>query len=225
MELGGESLHLLADRGVWLPRRGVLAVSDPHFGKGAAFRAAGVAIPMGTTPRDLGRLDRLLLHSGARRLVILGDFFHSPGSRTPEVTGMLRDWRDRHPRLEVVLVRGNHDRWAGDPPQELGVRVRSEGLVEDGLRLVHDPGEAEWWDDPGPEPGTPLTLAGHLHPVVTLVRRGGRGVRLPCFWVRPGGIVLPAFGSFTGGQRVAPRLGDRIVVVADGQVTEISVPE
>src|SRR4029453_9621770 len=46
------------------------------------------------------------------------------------------------------------------------------------------------------------TLAGHLHPAVTLHGRGGDSVRLPCFWIRERLVVLPAFGAFTGGASI-----------------------
>ncbi len=49
-----------------------------------------------------------------------------------------------------------------------------------------------------------FTIAGHLHPTISL--RGPSGDRLSgrCFVAAPGLLVLPAFGSFTGGHRVTP---------------------
>ena len=42
MELAGERLLLCAERGVYWHTRRMLLVADPHFGKAASFRAAGV---------------------------------------------------------------------------------------------------------------------------------------------------------------------------------------
>lgn len=48
-----------------------------------------------------------------------------------------------------------------------------------------------------------------------------RGPRLPCFLVRPGLTILPAFGSFTGVRSVVPEAADQVFVVADGEVLPI----
>jgi metallophosphoesterase superfamily enzyme len=45
--------------------------------------------------------------------------------------------------------------------------------------------------------------------------------RLPCFWLTPRTAVLPAFGSFTGSAAVVPSPGDRVFVVADGEVLPV----
>jgi hypothetical protein len=45
-------------------------------------------------------------------------------------------------------------------------------------------------------------------------------LRLPCFWLGDEDVpahavgILPAFGSFTGMHRIAPRAGDRVFPVA-----------
>jgi metallophosphoesterase superfamily enzyme len=48
------------------------------------------------------------------------------------------------------------------------------------------------------------------------------GMRAPCFWFGSTGAVLPAFGAFTGGQRVLPVKGDRVYAIGPGQVVELS---
>ena len=108
---------LLPERALFWPRAGTLVVADLHWGKGATFRAAGIPIPVGTTSDDLARLDGALLRTGARRLVVLGDLFHARAGRIATHTlAELRRWRGAAPELEILLVRGNHDRHAGDPP-------------------------------------------------------------------------------------------------------------
>jgi hypothetical protein len=49
-------------------------------------------------------------------------------------------------------------------------------------------------------------------------------VRLPCFWFGAEVGLLPAFGGFTGSADVAPRGGDRVFVIADGEVIEVPGP-
>ena len=55
--------------------------------------------------------------------------------------------------------------------------------------------------DPVPDPRG-YGIAGHLHPVFAHAALGTRAVRV--FWQRPHGIVLPSWGEFTGGARIAP---------------------
>jgi hypothetical protein len=55
---------------------------------------------------------------------------------------------------------------------------------------------------------------------------GGK-VKLPCFWVREGSMVLPAFGSFIDSAAVRPATGDTVYAVGEGalhNVTSLLVP-
>lgn len=47
-----------------------------------------------------------------------------------------------------------------------------------------------------------FTIAGHLHPTISLRSPSGDRLSGRCFVAVPGLLVLPAFGSFTGGHRV-----------------------
>src|SRR6478752_4639680 len=105
----------MAERALYWQREGALIIADLHWGKAATFRAAGVPLPPGTTTDDLARLDRALARTGARRLILLGDLFHARAGRHAAATLVtVAAWRSAHPSLDVLLVRGNHDRSAGD---------------------------------------------------------------------------------------------------------------
>ena len=90
--LCGEQVELLAARALHWPRERTVFVADVHLGKAAAFRAGGVPLPRGSTAADLARLARVLQQTGARRLVVLGDFLHARG-------GPRERARPRVPRL------------------------------------------------------------------------------------------------------------------------------
>src|SRR5689334_10139541 len=108
--MNGECVRLWPERAVsW---NQTLFIADPHFGKAAAFRAFGISAPDGTA-EDLQRLEQLLVVTESRRLVVLGDFFHARAGCSEMTLGALGGWRARHAALEIVLVRGNHDRAAG----------------------------------------------------------------------------------------------------------------
>lgn len=206
-----QTLVLLPERAAFWEEQRTLLVADTHFGKAATFRAAGVPVPGGTTLSGLSRLDRAAQATAARRIVFLGDFLHAREGRVAGTLAALAKWRRSRPELDLLLVRGNHDRRAGDPPEELDVTCADAPYDEGPFTLAHHPVEG----------GRRFMLAGHLHPAVRLSGRGRERARLPCFWFRGDGAVLPAFGDFTGMAEVEPGIGDRVFVIAGGDVVEV----
>ncbi len=212
LEIAGESVRLLPERALFWPRTCTLVVADVHWGKAATFRTAGIPIPGGTTTEDLARLDRAVRRTGARRILVLGDLFHARAGRVATRTlATLRAWRERTSGLEIQLVRGNHDRHAGDPPDDLRINCVNAPAFVPPFVLRHQP-------EPSPQG---YTLAGHVHPALVVSGPGLQRERLPCFLVRPDVALLPAFGSFTGGAAVQPEADDRAFVVADGEVLAV----
>ena len=208
IDVAGETLWLLPQRAGFWPARGMLLVADAHIGKASAFRSAGVAIPAGTTHSDLDRLSGLIEHLGARRVAFLGDLLHSQQGRTRRTFEAFRTWRAGHAGIEMVLVRGNHDRRAGDPPAEWRIVCMDQPVVIGAFALCHDP---------QPVDGC-YALAGHVHPAVRMTGKGRDRTRLPCFLLRPDHAILPAFGGFTGMFTLAPKSDDRVFVVAGDAV-------
>ncbi|MBC8075818.1 MAG: ligase-associated DNA damage response endonuclease PdeM [Chloroflexales bacterium] len=208
IELAGETVALLPERALFWPRRATLFVADAHWGKAASFRAAAIALPGGTTSDDLARLDRLLARTGAQRLVLLGDLFHARAAKATRTLDAIAAWRSRNAQLEIALVRGNHDRSAGDPPAALAITSHNEPLDDPPFALRHFPRESAGG----------YTLAGHLHPGVVLAGAGRQRLRLPCFHLGPHMGVLPAFGSFTGSATMRRGDHDRVFVIADDEI-------
>jgi DNA ligase-associated metallophosphoesterase len=211
IEIAGEPLVLLPEKAVFQERTGTLLVADAHLGKAAAFRSAAIPLPGGTTTEALLRLSAALERTGARRLLLLGDFFHAKSGRASRTLAAIADWRERYADLPIVLVRGNHDRGSGDPPAEWRFTCCDEPLIEPPFALRHHPAE---------EPGS-YVLAGHIHPAVSLSGFGGQREKLPCFLFGDRVALLPAFGGFTGGASVRPRRGDRVYVIAEDEVVPI----
>ena len=208
IELCGERLVLLPERAAFRPAERTLLVADPHFGKAAAFRALGVPVPGGTTAENLERLTRLVARTGAERMVFLGDFFHARSGRAPRTLDALAAWRAAHSALDLLLVRGNHDRHAGDPPPGLDIACVDGPFPAPPYAYAHHP-------EPAP---ACYVLAGHVHPSVTLRGAGRQRARLPCFHLGPRVGILPAFGGFTGTADVPVAPGDRVYVAAAGEV-------
>lgn len=211
MRIAGSEAWLLADRALYWPAGEALLVADIHFGKAAAYRALGQPVPRGTTTSNLQRLDALLAQYRCRQLIFLGDFLHARQSHAPATLVALHAWRERHAGLDVLLIRGNHDRSAGDPPPTLDIRVVAEPCLLGPFALQHEP---------TPHPSHHV-LAGHVHPVCVLRGRGRQRLRLPCFSLEERSTLLPAFGAFTGGMQVGAQPGRRLYAVGDGAVWPI----
>ena len=202
-DCGGERLALLPQRAVYLPAHRSLLVADAHLGKAVSFRRLGVPVPEATTGGTLARLDAALTATGAERVIFLGDLLHSARAQASATLEAVQRWREQHAQLDLVLVRGNHDRHAGDPPADWGVRAVDEPLRLGSLALMHHP---------RPVSGA-YVLAGHLHPCAVLGGRAHDRLRLPCFHFGPAVGVLPAFGEFTGMHALPRAPGDRVFVV------------
>ncbi|MCC6322024.1 MAG: ligase-associated DNA damage response endonuclease PdeM [Phycisphaerales bacterium] len=218
-----QTLHLLPERALLWTRSGnaasggVLVLADLHLGKPAAFRAAGIPVPE-VIDTELDELSQLIERHKPEVLLIAGDLLHARAGRSDHVLGALHRWRSRHRTLEIILVRGNHDRSAGDPPSTLRLTVVDEPFVlhpDDPIAIAHDPAATD-------HPDRPL-ICGHLHPSVTL-GDGLTSLRAPCFWVRPRQIILPARGRFTGTRGISPSRGDRVFVTRNDQVIEARAP-
>jgi DNA ligase-associated metallophosphoesterase len=210
VDVAGEQLVLLPQKAVYWAREKLLAIADIHFGKAAAFRSFGIPVPRGTTTENLDALDALVDATGANHVLFLGDFLHARAAHAAGTQAAMLAWRRRRYDLVLTLVRGNHDRHAGDPARELGIDLVDEPYTVGPFSFCHHPD----LDAPG------YVLAGHVHPVYVLATRFD-ALRLPCFVLGPHRMILPSFGSFTGGHALRPEEGDRIFVTSGEAVHSV----
>lgn len=213
--LAGEPVELHAERALFWPREQTLFVADVHLGKSAAFRAGGVPMPRGATAADLARLARLIAATRAERLVVLGDFLHAAAGRTAALDTAFGAWRAAHASLALVLVRGNHDEHAGDPPAAWRVDVVTEPHMAAPFLYCHVPP-----DESGTATGDLFgyALCGHVHPGVRIGGVGMQSERLPCFVLGKTRAILPAFGRFTGLATIEAARDDAVIAIADSQL-------
>lgn len=180
--------EIVCDRSgaAYLPQSRTLIVSDMHLEKGAAFARRGMMLPPYDTAMTLDRLEAVMRRYRPALVISLGDSFHDrwgaaqmPGlyeARLRSIIGT-RDW---------CWITGNHDpERPADLPGE-----SAETLSLDGLTFRHEPSSCR---DAGAG-----EVAGHLHPVARVLRRGA-AVRRPCFAADGRRLLMPAFGATTGG--------------------------
>ena len=180
----GETFSATADGALYWPARQALLVADLHLEKASWFARLGQFLPPYDSHATLEALAREVDRTGATTLYCLGDSFHDrfgcdrlPASARELLTKLTST-------LDWVWIVGNHDPGFAD---HCGGRIEDEVEVG-GIILRHeaDPGEAR------PE------MSGHFHPKLRLHLRG-RQVSRRCFVISGRKIILPAFGSLTGG--------------------------
>lgn len=212
--IGDEEVWLLAERAAFWERQRTLIVADLHWGKSEVLQQAGIALPSTPFAEDLARLSAVVARTSAQRVLILGDLIHAPSGVTPQLVDDVAAWRSGLSELQMVLLRGNHDR-DFRLPSAWGMSEAPAGLLEDSFCFTHD------GDHAGSALGSTVVVwSGHTHPGVVL--QGGRDrLRLPCFVVGPRSVTLPAFGSLTGLHTVRPSPGEVLYAIAGSSVVAV----
>ncbi|MEA1072730.1 ligase-associated DNA damage response endonuclease PdeM [Sphingomonas sp. LY160] len=166
------------------PAEDALLVADLHLEKASWFARLGQMLPPYDSIATLSALERDIERSGVSRLYCLGDSFHDRFGcdRLPDDARALLT--SLTARLDWVWITGNHDAGFVD---HCGGRIVEEMTVS-GLVLRHEAVA----NDPAPE------LSGHYHPKLRL-RMKGRHVSRRCYVTTATKLILPAYGSLTGG--------------------------
>ncbi len=180
----GRELMALPQGALFWPLRHALIVADLHLEKASWFARLGQMLPPYDSVATLADLTALAAATGPREIWCLGDSFHDRHGcdRLPARA------RDMLAALTAstrwTWITGNHDPGFAD---HCGGAIVEEAEV-DGILLRHeaDPAEAR------PE------LSGHFHPKLRINLRG-RKVSRRCFVATERKLILPAFGSLTGG--------------------------
>jgi hypothetical protein len=180
----GRELVALPQGALFWPARQALLVADLHLEKASWFARLGQMLPPYDSIATLADLTALASATGAAEIWCLGDSFHdSKGcDRLPARARALLTALTGGTRW--TWITGNHDPGIAD---HCGGEIVEEAEV-DGLLLRHEADPAE----PRPE------LSGHFHPKLRLSHRG-RNISRRCFVATERKLILPAFGSLTGG--------------------------
>ena len=188
-----EEMCLVAAEGakggaIYWPREDALLVADLHLEKASFYARGGQMLPPYDSRETLERLALAVRLTGARRVFALGDNFHDssgPARLEPHAAGMLSALTRA---LDWVWITGNHDPHLS--AEAGGTRV--EEMEVGGMVLRHKA-----------EAGTRgAELSGHYHPRLVVTARGRRVAR-PCAVRSENRLILPAFGSLTGGMDAA----------------------
>src|SRR5437763_8098713 len=180
----GETFFASADGALFWPSRNALLVADLHLEKASWFARLGQFLPPYDSHATLTALAAEVDRTGATKLYCLGDSFHDRFGcdRLPEAARALLT--SLTARLDWTWIVGNHDPGFAD---HCGGTIANEIQIG-GIVLRHEAIRAE----PRPE------ISGHFHPKLRLHLKG-RHVSRRCFVKSADKIIMPAFGSLTGG--------------------------
>ena len=214
LNIGGELLLLSAGKALVWPSKELIIISDLHLGKTALFRQHGVPIPASVQQNDLENIACLLAQFPSKKLIVVGDMFHQDFNNDID---LFMNWRNGFDALEIILIKGNHDKFSVSLCNSLGIEVMQPHLDILPFRFVHKP--------PIPNAiGTDknfITISGHLHPGVRLRGKARQWLRLPCFTLTSSALVLPAFSMFTGLQIGEAKDGCHYYAIAGDKIMKV----
>ena len=187
ISLCGKSLVADMSGVLYWPCQSMLVVADMHLEKGSALAARGQMLPPYDTRDTLLRLARMIDLYQADTVVALGDSFHDStgfnrmNSEDRDILHLMQDGR------RWIWLSGNHDPEIA--PAAGGERM---GVLNiGGLTFRHEPASGQSTHE----------IAGHMHPAAKLSLYG-YSLRRPCFIGNRRRLIMPAFGSYTGGLNV-----------------------
>ncbi len=208
---GRHQFKLLVEKALYEPSTKSLYIADLHFGKAMHFRKSGMAVPPDIAKANWERFSYLLLNYEVEKVYLLGDLFHSDiNTEWIEFKNIIQEFD----HIEFHLVKGNHDVFDMDYYHKIGVVIHLEDLVLGDLLMTHEPLNVK------DIPEDNLNLCGHIHPGVLLRGRGRQSLKLPCFYIEPNQMILPAFGEFTGLYTMEKKENSRLITVAGDELVE-----
>lgn len=177
----GAALVARASGALWWPDQGALIAADLHLGKSSRLaRRGGPLLPPFETRDTLARLADEITALSPAQVILLGDSYDDD---------LARDEINPADRATLAaLTAGRPFHWIGgnhDPASPEAARHLA------GIALRHQAGV-------GPD------ISGHYHPKLTVAGR-----RRPAFLIGAAHLILPAFGTYTGGMdaRLPPLAG------------------
>ena len=179
----GETLTAFGTGALYWHSQSVLCVSDLHLGRTERIaRTGGQIIPPYENTDTLNKLDTHITELNPRTVICLGDSFDDLAA-VHALTDIENEWITRlQAGREWIWVEGNHD----PAPIDLGGSHMAE-LKINTLTFRHIS-----------QQGAQGEVSGHYHPKINLSGKGRRLSR-PAFVFDNLRMILPAFGTYTGG--------------------------
>lgn len=187
IQLGKQTIRLLLEKAIFIPKDKILVIADLHLGKAAHFRKSGLALPLISEQADYQLLNQMLIDYQPEKVWFLGDLFHSEKNNSWDVFINLIQ---QYSNIQFSLIKGNHDIINMDFYAASQIKVYAHGIQYHDLLFTHEPLSVI--------PEGVINIAGHIHPGYSVRGMGKQKITLPCFYKRSNSFLLPAFGYLTG---------------------------
>lgn len=210
----GCMLQALPSGALWWPAEALLCVSDLHLGKSERqLRRGGSALPPYEAHDTLSRLGDDLDRTAASTVVCLGDSFDDSAAAA-SLPDAIRIWIARlQAGRRWIWIEGNHD----PGPVDLGgshlATLQTGPLTFRHIAQREATGE----------------ISGHYHPKAPVKTRL-RTISRPAFLMDRTRVILPAYGTYTGGLRTtaAPLSGlmqpDAVAILTGRKAFAVPMP-
>ena len=182
----GTLLEMLPSRTLFLPQTKELLICDIHLGKADYFQQNGIPLTNNSDKNNFARIKKIVKTYSPKKLIILGDLFHSKYSTDKTLQKKVEDLPELL-KTNVELVLGNHD---------VGCDIKNIKIFDirkiKNIALSHEP--VDLGDN------KILNICGHYHPKICLKNKGDK-LSFRCFAMdlNKNVLYLPAFGDLTGG--------------------------
>jgi len=207
-----QNFVLYPQKAIFWKEEQTLIVSDLHIGKVGHFRKAGIAVPKLLEQEELSILSDLIHDCDPIRIIFLGDLFHSEMNND---WNWLELWRGLFPKIEMVLVEGNHDILHPDYYAAAGFKVVPT-FATDTILFVHEP-----LDSVKLIAQNRYVFSGHIHPGVKLRGVGRQNLTISCFYFGERQAILPAFGRFTGNYCLEVEKKSKVFGITSKKIIEL----
>ena len=179
-------LEMLPSRGLFIPKTKELLICDIHLGKAEYFQQNGIPLTNNLDENNFERIKKIVKKYSPKKLIILGDLFHSKYSIDKTLQKKVEDLPELL-KTNVELVLGNHD---------VGCDIKNIKIFDikktKHITYSHEPLVST--------DKKTLNICGHYHPKINLKNNGDK-LSLRCFAMdtNKNTLYLPAFGDLTGG--------------------------
>ena len=168
---------------LWWPAQPILCVSDLHFGKSNRLARMGQSwIPPYENQDTLLRLETDLDSTNAKKIICLGDSFDDNEASQSLPSDELLWITKMQAGREWIWISGNHD----PSPKNLGGSFLNALEIEK-LNFQHIANAEDRFE-----------ISGHYHPKIRIIIKG-QSFTKRCFLVDENRVILPAYGTYTGG--------------------------
>jgi len=192
----GTEFWLLPQKSIYLPNTATWVIADLHFGKIQHFRKHGIPIPAEAAIPDYQNLIALTQSKPTKRIIFLGDIFHSHYNQEWEkIIQLFQEFHQQE--IELILTTGNHDVLHNKHYQAAHLICCPQFIIND-LIFLHEPPLNDEITKNNNQDSEYLYIVGHIHPGIIIKGKAKQSLKFPCFAAVDQVIYMPAFGETTG---------------------------